>query len=326
MQTQSLHVQNLCRIVEHYTSFPRAFLTNQNATEGKDHFIVYGESLNLALLQQFQQKCGENFVIFEAWNVVQNTVVLLRGQWQAKWVANAHEFSLDCARLDFTPSLQQSGLLVMDMDSTIIQIECIDEIAKLAGTGKLVSEITERAMRGELDFEQSLRHRVSTLKNAPETILQQVRENLPLMPGLKETIQGLQQYGWKTAIASGGFTYFANYLKALLNLDYAVSNQFEITDGRLTGLVLGDVVDAAYKANTLQRLATQFAIPAGNTVAIGDGANDLAMMQVADLGMAYHAKPKVQQQAKIVINFTNLTALLCILSANDKIQAINKGK
>ncbi|MCU9999227.1 phosphoserine phosphatase [[Pasteurella] aerogenes] len=326
MQTQSLHTQNLRRIVEHYTSFPCAFLANQNITEGKDHFIVYGESLDLALLQRFQQKCGENFVIFEAWNVAQNTVVLLRGQWQAKWVENAHEFSLDCARMDFTPSLQQGGLLVMDMDSTIIQIECIDEIAKLAGTGELVSEITERAMRGELDFEQSLRRRVGTLKNAPETILQQVRENLPLMLGLKETIQGLQQYGWKTAIASGGFTYFANYLKTLLNLDYAVSNQFEIIDGRLTGQVQGDVVDAAYKANTLQQLAAQFAIPAGNTVAIGDGANDLAMMQVADLGVAYHAKPKVQQQAQIVINFANLTALLCILSANDKVQAINKGR
>ena len=141
----------------------------------------------------------------------------------------------------------------MDMDSTAIQIECIDEIAKLAGTGELVSAITESAMRGELDFEQSLRRRVGTLKGAPESILQQVREKLPLMPGLIETIKTLQQYGWKTAIASGGFTYFADYLKSLLNLDFAASNQFEIIDGKLTGNVKGSVVDAQYKAKYLAK-------------------------------------------------------------------------
>ena len=137
----------------------------------------------------------------------------------AEFVNFAHDVEVDIAKLDFSPKLSQAGLLVMDMDSTAIQIECIDEIAKLAGVGELVSAITESAMRGELDFEQSLRRRVGTLKGAPESILQQVRENLPLMPGLVETIQTLQKYGWKTAIASGGFTYFADYLKALLQLD-----------------------------------------------------------------------------------------------------------
>ena len=214
---------------------------------------------------------------------------------------------------------QKKVLLVMDMDSTAIQIECIDEVAKLAGTGELVSAITESAMRGELDFEQSLRRRVGTLKGAPESILQQVREKLPLMPGLIETIKTLQQHGWKTAIASGGFTYFADYLKSLLNLDFAASNQFEIIDGTLTGNVKGSVVDAQYKANTLQKLAEEYNIPRKNTLAIGDGANDLAMMKVAGLGVAFHAKPKVQQQAQIVVNFADLTALLCLLSANDRI-------
>ena len=207
----------------------------------------------------------------------------------------------------------------MDMDSTAIQIECIDEIAKLAGVGELVSAITESAMRGELDFEQSLRRRVGTLKGAPESILQQVRENLPLMPGLVETIQTLQKYGWKTAIASGGFTYFADYLKALLQLDFAASNQFDIEDGKLTGLVKGDVVDAQYKAKTLQHLLEAYGIDSQHSIAIGDGANDLAMMNVAGLGVAFHAKPKVQQQAQIVVNFADLTALLCLLSANDRI-------
>ena len=205
------------------------------------------------------------------------------------------------------------------MDSTAIQIECIDEIAKLAGVGELVSAITESAMRGELDFEQSLRRRVGTLKGAPESILQQVRENLPLMPGLVETIQILQKYGWKTAIASGGFTYFADYLKVLLQLDFAASNQFDIEDGKLTGLVKGDVVDAQYKAKTLQHLLEEYSIDSQHSIAIGDGANDLAMMNVAGLGVAFHAKPKVQQQAQIVVNFADLTALLCLLSANDRI-------
>ncbi|EFA29008.1 phosphoserine phosphatase SerB, partial [Haemophilus influenzae HK1212] len=163
----------------------------------------------------------------------------------------------------------------------------------------LVSAITESAMRGELDFEQSLRCRVGTLKGAPESILQQVRENLPLMPGLVETIQTLQKYGWKTAIASGGFTYFADYLKALLKLDFAASNQFDIEDGKLTGLVKGDVVDAQYKAKTLQHLLEEYGINSRHSIAIGDGANDLAMMNVAGLGVAFHAKPKVQQQVQI---------------------------
>ena len=234
-------------------------------------------------------------------------------------IRSLSEISRKMSELDFDAKLSEKGLLVMDMDSTVIQIECIDEIAKLAGTGELVSAITESAMRGELDFEQSLRRRVRTLKGAPETILQQVREKLPLMPGLIETIKTLQQHGWKTAIASGGFTYFADYLKSLFNLDFAASNQFEIIDGTLTGNVKGSVVDAQYKANTLQKLAEEYNIPRKNTLAIGDGANDLAMMKVAGLGVAFHAKPKVQQQAQIVVNFADLTALLCLLSANDRI-------
>ena len=251
--------------------------------------------------------------------VEQNIVVLLKGQWFVDFVNFAHDVEVDIAKLDFSPKLSQAGLLVMDMDSTAIQIECIDEIAKLAGVGELVSAITESAMRGELDFEQSLRRRVGTLKGAPESILQQVRENLPLMPGLVETIETLQKYGWKTAIASGGFTYFADYLKALLQLDFAASNQFDIEDGKLTGLVKGDVVDAQYKAKTLQRLLEKYGIDSQYSIAIGDGANDLAMMNVAGLGVAFHAKPKVQQQAQIVVNFADLTALLCLLSANDRI-------
>ncbi|EDJ91826.1 phosphoserine phosphatase [Haemophilus influenzae] len=314
-----MQIQCFESITQKYPQFPTALLANEEPIQNGEPFILYGIKLDITKLEKFQQKCGQNFQIFDVWMVAKNIIVLLKGQWFSDFIKFAHDVEVDIAKLDFSPKLSQAGLLVMDMDSTAIQIECIDEIAKLAGVGELVSAITESAMRGELDFEQSLRCRVGTLKGAPESILQQVRENLPLMPGLVETIQTLQKYGWKTAIASGGFTYFVDYLKALLQLDFAASNQFDIEDGKLTGLVKGDVVDAQYKAKTLQHLLEEYGINSQHSIAIGDGANDLAMMNVAGLGVAFHAKPKVQQQAQIVVNFADLTALLCLLSANDRI-------
>lgn len=314
-----MQIQCFESITQKYPQFPTALLANEEPIQNGEPFILYGTKLDITKLEKFQQKCGQNFQIFDVWMVAKNIIVLLKGQWFADFIKFAHDVEVDIAKLDFIPKLSQAGLLVMDMDSTAIQIECIDEIAKLAGVGELVSAITESAMRGELDFEQSLRRRVGTLKGAPESILQQVREHLPLMPGLVETIQTLQKYGWKTAIASGGFTYFADYLKTLLQLDFAASNQFDIEDGKLTGLVKGDVVDAQYKAKTLQHLLEKYGIDSQYSIAIGDGANDLAMMNVAGLGVAFHAKPKVQQQAQIVVNFADLTALLCLLSANDRI-------
>ena len=314
-----MQTQNLNAIMAHFSELPAPFITDK-PYHAAQAFILYSDNLNLTKLQAFQQKCGENFLCFAVWNVLHNTVVLLKGEWKAEWIGIAHELALDIAPLNFHASLKQAGLLVMDMDSTAIQIECIDEIAKLAGTGDMVSAITENAMRGELDFSQSLRQRVATLKGAPESILQEVKQHLPLMPGLVDTIKERKNHGWKVAIASGGFTYFAEVLQQKLGLDFIAANQFEIIDGKLTGNVQGAIVDAQYKAQTLQQLAQQFHIATENTVAIGDGANDLAMMQVADVGVAYHAKPKVQQLAQVIVNFTDLTALLCILSANDKME------
>lgn len=302
---------------------PTAIFPDEPEFSASGYSILFGQSLDLEKLLAFQQKCGHNFRIFDCWQVLDNTVVLLNSEFDKTTVGYAHELGLDAAPINFNARLSQAGLLVMDMDSTAIKIECIDEIAKLAGTGDEVSAITAAAMRGELDFEQSLRRRVATLKGASEQILTQVRNDLPLMEGLAETLTELKKYGWKTAIASGGFTYFADYLKETLGLDAAVSNQFEIIDGKLTGEVQGDIVTAQYKAEILQRLAAEFHIEMKNTVAIGDGANDLAMMAVADLGAAFHAKPKVQQQAQVVVTFADLTGLLCLLSANDRVQQFN---
>ncbi|MDH2927814.1 phosphoserine phosphatase [Lonepinella koalarum] len=311
-------------ILQKFPHFPTALLSEQKVVEKNGYSILFSSQLNLEKLMLFQQKCGENFQVLDGWEIANNIVLLIQGEFNPEFIAYAHELQVDAAVINFHAKLSQAGLLVMDMDSTAIKIECIDEIAKLAGTGEEVSAITAAAMRGELDFEQSLRRRVGTLKGAKESILGDVRRNLPLMEGLTQTVSELQKYGWKIAIASGGFTYFADYLKDMLGLDYAVSNQFDIVDGILTGKVKGDIVHAQYKAKVLQQLAEQFNIDPKNTVAIGDGANDLAMMSVANLGAAFHAKPKVQQQAQVVVNFADLTGLLCLLSASDRINNLTK--
>jgi len=217
---------------------------------------------------------------------------------------------VEAALIKDAPKLAEPGLLVMDMDSTTIEIECIDEIAKLAGVGEQVSAVTELAMQGELDFAQSLHQRVATLKDAPEQILADVAKNIPLMAGLENLINELKQHNWRIAVASGGFTYFADHLKELLALDATFANVLEISEGKLTGKVLGSVVDAQVKADSLRLLAEQYQIPASQTVAMGDGANDLIMMAAAGFGVAFHAKPIVLAQADSSINKQGLDCLL----------------
>ncbi|OFI32812.1 phosphoserine phosphatase SerB [Alteromonas lipolytica] len=211
------------------------------------------------------------------------------------------------------PLLAQPGLLVMDMDSTVIQIECIDEIAKLAGLGEQVAAVTEKAMRGELDFAESLRSRVSCLQGVEVSQLKQIRDSIPLMPGLQRLLKVLKAHGWKIAIASGGFTYFAGYLQQRLGLDAARANVLEEHNGILTGQVLGNIVDAQVKAQTVEELATEWGIPMSQTVAMGDGANDLKMMGVAALGVAFEAKPVVNAQADVAIRYSGLDTMLTYL-------------
>ena len=229
---------------------------------------------------------------------------------QVKLVAFTIKEQVEAALIYNAPKLATPGLLVMDMDSTTIKIECIDEIAALAGVGEEVAAVTELAMQGELDFSQSLHQRVGKLAGASEDILANVAKNIPLMEGLETLITELKKHQWRVAIASGGFTYFADHLKALLLLDAAEANVLEIKDHTLTGKVLGDVVDAQAKADCLVRLQNEFSIAPTQTVAMGDGANDLVMMAAAHLGVAFHAKPLVLAQADSCITTTGLDCLL----------------
>ncbi len=229
---------------------------------------------------------------------------------------NCLQSQLDFALLDAMPSLDKPGLVLMDMDSTTIQIECIDEIAKLYDVGEEVSAVTALAMQGKLDFSESLRNRVALLNGASEAILDQVVENMPLMPGLEILLDGLKASGWKVAIASGGFTYFAQALKDKLGFDAVFANNLEIIDGRLTGEVKGEIVDANVKARVLNELVQSYGINKSQTVAVGDGANDLVMMGESAMGVAIHAKPLVQEKAAVSINALDLEAVLCLLSAS----------
>jgi len=212
---------------------------------------------------------------------------------------------LDAAdRLVFDFSVQEDTvyrrnrrLVVFDMDSTLIDAEVIDELAHLHGVGDRVAAITERAMRGELNFKDSFRERARLLKGLPETALKQVASSVVLNEGAHRLLAALKHFGYKTAILSGGFQYVGNHLQQELGIDYVYANELEISDGRMTGEVHGEIIDADRKAQLLLEIATREGISRQQTIALGDGANDLPMLSTAGLGIAYHAKPMVKETA-----------------------------
>jgi len=215
------------------------------------------------------------------------------------------------ASMSSRPTLNQPGLLFMDMDSTLIQCECIDEIAGFLGIKQQISEITERAMRGELDFAASLTERVQLLSGLDAGVLDQVYEQcIELTDGAESLITTLKQHGWKVGLVSGGFTYFTDKLEQRLNLDFTRSNVLDIQNGKLTGGIIGDIVDAETKRRCLLEQAELYSIPMSQTVALGDGANDLPMIHAAGLGIAFHAKPKVVEQAPYAISAGGLEQAL----------------
>ena len=244
--------------------------------------------------------------------------------WRLHGAQNHADLSAYCfaQQIDFgfvpaAQKLSDFGLLVMDMDSTLINIECIDEIADMQGLKPQVAEITEAAMRGELDFAESLRRRVALLKGLDESALQRVYdERLQLNPGAEKMLAELKQYGIKTLLVSGGFVFFTERLKARLGLNFAYANTLEIEHGKLTGRVLGDIVDAQAKANFLIQTRDALGLPASQVIAMGDGANDLKMMTAAYFGIAYHAKPVVRAQASYALNFVGLDGLCHLLGSH----------
>ncbi|MDO4640736.1 MAG: phosphoserine phosphatase SerB [Neisseria sp.] len=222
--------------------------------------------------------------------------------------------SLNAQKIDFAvlPDMRfdQLGLIVSDMDSTLITIECIDEIAACAGLKNQVAAITERAMRGELDFTQSLHQRVGLLKGLPESVLQQVYEHaLQLSPGAEYLISECKKHAVKFMLVSGGFTFFTDHLQTRLGLDYTYANQLETDNGILTGRVSGRIIDARAKADLLAEYRDKLGLHKHQVLAMGDGANDIPMLEAAGIGVAYRAKPKTQSHADACINHHGLEAV-----------------
>ena len=208
-------------------------------------------------------------------------------------------------------------LICFDMDSTLIQTEVIDELADRAGVGNQVRAITESAMRGEIDFKESFTRRVALLKGLDESVMNEIAHNLPLTEGLERMMRVLKRVGYKTAILSGGFTYFGRSLQQRFGFDYVYANELEIADGKLTGHYLGDIVDGQRKAELLRLLCQFEGINIAQAVAVGDGANDLPMLNIAGLGIAFHAKPKVKATAGQSISTIGIDGVLYFLGLKD---------
>ena len=237
---------------------------------------------------------------------------------RAEFLSVAHELNVDIAFQEDSLFRRNRRLAVFDMDSTLIEAEVIDELAKAAGVGEQVSQITERAMAGELDFRASFKERLALLKGLDVSVLDSIGASLRLTEGAETLFAELKRLGYKTAILSGGFTYFAKQLQARLGIDYVFANELEVVDGKCTGVAIEPIVDAQRKADLLKELAHKEGLRLEQTIAVGDGANDLPMLAIAGLGVAFRAKPLVKQSAKQAISTLGLDGVLYLLGLRDR--------
>src|ERR1700722_5808120 len=242
---------------------------------------------------------------------------------RAAFLETAHDLKIDIAFQRESIFPRNRRLFAFDMDSTLIEGEVIDELAKLAGVGDEVVKVTEAAMRGEIEFQESFRRRVALLRGLPETKVRALLHTIPLVQGAEQLIATLKMLGYKTAILSGGFNFFARHLQTQLGIDYVFANDLDIADGVVSGMVRTPIVDGARKAELLREIAKQENISLDQVVAVGDGANDLPMLGIAGMGIAFRAKPLVRQTASHAVSFLGLDSLLYLIGVRDRDLAIS---
>lgn len=283
--------------------------------------VVYNNQLNIDRIERLSGRVPLHGVKEQTKACVEFSVrgtLADKAAFRRELMALTRDFDIDIAFQEDNMFRRNRRLVVFDMDSTLIETEVIDELAIAAGVGEQVSEITERAMAGELDFTESFTARVALLKGLDEAVLSDIAARLPITEGAEKLVSTLKRLGYKTAILSGGFNYFGEHLQQRLGIDYVYANELEIIDGKVTGNVTGTVVDGARKAELLQEIARQESISLEQVIAVGDGANDLPMLSIAGLGIAFRAKPIVKESAEQAISTLGLDGILYLLGIGDR--------
>jgi len=275
--------------------------------------ILAEESANIEMIANLTRHCASCVELTINVNEVENL-----GRLKSKVIAKSHELNVDLALQKMEAYRKNKRLVFFDMDSTLVDTEIIDEMAQRAGVLKEVSRITEKAMRGDIDFEESLTQRVALLKGLKVEELEKIRNDMKLSEGAKDLVDTLKKLGFKLGLVSGGFDYFSDFLREKLGLDFSYSNRLEIKSGVLTGKVLGKIIDNMYKAKIVNMVSSEEGVLLDQTVAIGDGANDILMLGQAGLGIAYNAKEKLERAANMSLGRARLKNILYILGISDE--------